>query len=126
MSMYYAHIIISFSDISLRNEEDILNCLHLILSLPISHSGYLSQLLDLVIECIGHKSNQITLLAIFIMIKYYQYELSDKQTEHLYNILFSIITTSYNNEIIVLIAYLLSLMPRYHLLTVVLFLFDLL
>lgn len=120
----FFQIMSSFSDLAMRHEEDILNCLYLILSLPISYSGYLPRLLDLVIECIGHKSNQIVIFSLFVMIKYYQYELSDKQTEHLYNLLFSLITTSHNNEIVVLIAYLLSLLPHYHLLTVAFFSSD--
>lgn len=95
-----------------------MNCLVLILSLPVSHTGYLSSLLDLIIECVGHKSTRIVMLSLFILIKYYQFALTPKQNDRLYNILFSLIMTTYQDDILLLIAYLLSLLPQYHLLIV--------
>ena len=98
-----------------------MNCLFLLLSLPVSHSGYLLQLMDLVIECINHQSNRVVMLSLLIIIKYYRIELSKKQIERLYNNLFSLITVTFSDDILILIAYLISLLPHYHYLIVVFF-----
>lgn len=96
-----------------------MNCLFLLLSLPVSHSGYLLQLMDLVIECINHQSNRVVMLSLLTIIKYYRIEFSEKQIERLYNNLFSLITVTFNDDILMLIAYLISLLPYYHYLIVV-------
>ena len=60
----------------------------------------------------------IVLLSLFVIIKYYQYPLTDNQITRLYNILFSLIMTTYDNEVLLLIALAFSLLPHYQLLIV--------